>query len=67
MAAFLDPGAWGREFTSADLIVAFIDGGYEQGPRPAWAAVPEPSGIGMMTIALTLATVSSRRRRGRRF
>ncbi len=62
-------GDWNGDgdFTSGNLVAAFQEGGYEKGRRPALAAVPEPSGIGMMTIALTLAAVSSSRRRGRRF
>ena len=55
------------DFTSSDLVIAFGDGGYEQGPRPRLVAVPEPTGIDIMTIALALAAVSSTRRNGRPF
>lgn len=51
------------DFTTSDLVAAFNDGGYQLSA----AAVPEPNGIGMMTIALALTAVSSSRRRGRRF
>ena len=53
------------DFTSGDLVAAFKDGGYEQGPRIAANAVPEPSGFGMMTMALAVAAVATTRRRGR--
>lgn len=38
-------GDWdgNADFTSADLILALADGGYEAGPRRA--AVPEPSAV----------------------
>ena len=38
-------GDWNGDgdFSSSDLVVAFADGGYEIGPRPAAAAVPEPT------------------------
>ena len=29
------------EFDSSDFVVAFADGGYEKGPKPAATAVPE--------------------------
>jgi hypothetical protein len=32
------------DFKTNDLVSAFQDGGYEKGPRPAVAVVPEPSG-----------------------
>ena len=62
-------GDWNGDgdFTSGDVVLAFQDGGFEQGPRPELAAVPEPHGIGMLTIALALAAVSSTRWSGRRF
>ena len=37
------------EFSSADFVVAFASGGYEKGPRPA--AVPEPSALGLISLA----------------
>ena len=62
-------GDWNGDgdLTSSDIMLAFQDGGYEQGPRPALATVPEPNGIGMMTIALVLAAVSSSRWSRQRF
>ena len=50
-------GDWNgdSEFDSSDLVKAFADGGYEQGPvaaRVQIAAVPEPSGIAFMLMAL---------------
>jgi hypothetical protein len=50
-----DFDASGR-FDSADLIAALADGGYEQGPRAAVSAVPEPASfvilvVGMIVIA----------------
>lgn len=48
-----ESGDWNGdgEFSSADLVLAFQDGGYEQGNRPAVAAVPEPSAIGLIFVA----------------
>ena len=59
-------GDWNGDmlFDSGDLVLAFEDGGYEQGPLVP-KAVPEPTGIGVMTISLALLTVSTRRRRRR--
>lgn len=36
---------------SGDLVSALADGGYEAGPRAAVAAVPEPSGLALFTLA----------------
>ena len=49
-------GDWNgdAEFDSGDLVLAFQDGGFEQGPREALATVPEPSGLGLLTIVLVL-------------
>jgi hypothetical protein len=45
-----------HEFASSDFVAAFTDGGYEKGPRPAVAAVPEPSCLLLILIgSLTLA------------
>ena len=62
-----DTGDWdgNGDFESSDLIVAFQDGGYHQGTRNASAVVPEPNGFGTMVI--TLAIISSTRRRAQRF
>lgn len=47
-------GDWDGDmrFTSSDFVAAFGDGGYEAGPRPAVAAVPEPSTAGLALIAI---------------
>lgn len=51
---------------SGDLVVAFIQGGYEQGPRwvdpPAAQTVPEPASVALFLIGL-MATAGLRRRR----
>lgn len=46
-------GDWNgdTEFSSADLVTAFQVGSYEQGPLTAVAAVPEPSGLAMLSFA----------------
>ena len=51
-----------RRFNSTDLIAAFQDGGYEQGPRPV-AAVPEPGSTLILLAGLTGIGVVSRTRR----
>jgi hypothetical protein len=45
-------GDWNADgdFTSSDLVFAFQDGGYEQGPRAA--VVPEFGGLGVAAVAL---------------
>ena len=48
-------------FESGDLVAALADGGYEAGPRPAVAAVPEPSSC--ILLALGMLLVLKRRRR----
>jgi hypothetical protein len=42
--------------SSSDLIEALAGGGYEVGPRPATAAVPEPSGLLLLLVACALLT-----------
>ena len=37
-------------FSSGDFVVAFTDGGYELGPLPASASVPEPTSLGMIFV-----------------
>jgi uncharacterized protein YjbI with pentapeptide repeats len=56
-------GDWNAdgEFNSGDLIVALADGGYEQGPRPPTAAIPEPSGLLLITGLLPLAWMRAKR------
>jgi hypothetical protein len=55
-------GDWNGDgdFNSGDFVAAFTEGGYEKGPKPATAAVPEPSGIAMLLFGLLLV---ARRRR----
>jgi hypothetical protein len=57
-------GDWNADgdFTSADLVVALADGGFGQGPRVAAAAVPEPSGIGLLTVAFIAIPACLRKR-----
>ena len=40
------------EFNSADLVIAFADGGYEQGPRAVVSAVPESAGAQLLSMGL---------------
>ncbi|MEZ6119986.1 MAG: hypothetical protein R3C28_25910 [Pirellulaceae bacterium] len=40
------------EFDSADLVLAFQDGGYELGPREAVRSVPEPNGFVLPSVCL---------------
>ena len=57
-------GDWNGDgdFDTGDLVFAFQDGGFEQGPRGAQAvAVPEPA-TGIGTIVL-LGLVAMKRRR----
>ncbi len=55
-------GDWDADgdFTSSDLVAAFTVDGYEQGPLVAVIAVPEPSGVGMASIAILLVAVVHR-------
>ena len=41
-----------QRFDTADLIAAFQDNGFEQGPRTVVNAVPEPSGMLLLTLGL---------------
>ncbi len=58
-------GDWDADgdFTSSDLVEALAGGAYEQGPRAAVSAVPEPSGMAIMTIAILALASASRSRR----
>jgi hypothetical protein len=51
------------DFESGDFVMAFQAGGYEKGPRAAVAAVPEPSSLGTILIAIgALASFRGRRK-----
>jgi hypothetical protein len=49
-------------FDSSDLVIAFVDGGHEQGERQRAVAVPEPSGWPLLVMGL-LPWLSNRRSR----
>jgi hypothetical protein len=56
----------GNGFTdSSDLVAALADGGYEQGPRPATSAVPEPGGTLLLSLGLFAFNARRRRNTGR--
>jgi hypothetical protein len=62
-AASWDQGDWNGDarFTSSDFVEAFQDGGYEQGPRPSIAAVPEPTGAWLASLAtMAIAVIRAR-------
>ena len=61
-------GAATARFDSADFVTAFVDGGYEQGPRTDVAAVPEPGGVLLLFLGLVgmmRRTTTARNRVGR--
>ncbi|MCA9168599.1 MAG: hypothetical protein KDB23_13080 [Planctomycetales bacterium] len=41
-----------REFTTTDFVLAMQGGGYNAGPRQLAAAVPEPSGLSLLSLAV---------------
>ena len=49
-------GDWNAdaELDSTDLVVAFQKGGYEQGPRAAVRAVPEPSTAALVAVGVLI-------------
>ncbi|MDG2380097.1 MAG: hypothetical protein P8N76_00345 [Pirellulaceae bacterium] len=51
-------GDW--DFTSGDLVAAFRDGGYEQGPLTGVNGVPEPRSLSLVAVCLVLMTLVSR-------
>ncbi len=55
-------GDWNADgdFDSGDFIVAFQGGGFEKGPRPAAAVVPEPSTLLVPLLSLLAITVRRR-------
>ena len=62
LATLWHQGDWNSDgrFTSHDLILALADGGYEQGPRDAVSAVPEPSAALLFLASVTLFMRSRR-------
>jgi uncharacterized protein YjbI with pentapeptide repeats len=58
-------GDWNadHEFTTADLVVALADGGYERGPRAAVASVPEPATLATLLVGVIAVLSASRTRR----
>lgn len=50
------------DFGSEDFVVAFGDGGFEQGARTATAAVPEPNGHLLAIVAMMIVFAIRRRR-----
>ena len=55
-------GDWNGDgvFDSADFVIAFQDGGYEQGPRADAVAVPEPSAGLMLLLGIPIWLLSRR-------
>ena len=49
-------------FNTGDLVFALADGGYEQGPVAAVAAVPEPTSLVLTLIGLIGLYAAWRRR-----
>jgi hypothetical protein len=49
-----EEGDWNADlrFTSGDLVSVFTSGGYELGPKPAVAAVPEPAGPALLLVGI---------------
>ncbi|MCA9216573.1 MAG: PEP-CTERM sorting domain-containing protein [Planctomycetales bacterium] len=56
-------GDWNGDgqFNSTDFVVAFSSNAYEKGPRPAAAAVPEPSSIVLIVLAIGGLALGRRR------
>lgn len=63
MNSWWSDGDWDGDgdFTSGDLVVAFQAGAYEKGPRPAVAAVPEPTGLGTVLAGVITFLAAWRR------
>ena len=55
-------GDWNADgvFNSSDMVMAFIDGGYEQGPRTNAVAVPEPGGWVLLVLGIAFLAAPSR-------
>ena len=64
-AALWSDGDWNGDgsFDAEDLMDAMADGGYEQGPRVAASAVPEPCGALLLTLGMLVADFRCRRQR----
>jgi hypothetical protein len=62
-AATWSEGDWNADqvFDSGDFVVAFVDGGYERGPRPAVSSVPEPSGLAVLLLGCVGLRLGARR------
>ncbi|MCA9170144.1 MAG: PEP-CTERM sorting domain-containing protein, partial [Planctomycetales bacterium] len=59
-------GDWNSdgEFTTSDMVIAFQDGGYEQGPRSSVSSVPEPTTfLGFVIGGMLSLFARSRRKR----
>ena len=58
-------GDWNAdgEFDTGDLVSAFQDGGFEKGQRTSIVAVPEPTGLVLISFTFLGACLSSYRRR----
>ena len=54
-------GDWNADadFTTDDLVLAFQDGGYEQGLQASVSAVPEPSMTLLVALAATFESVAN--------
>ena len=55
-------GDWNGDgiFDSSDMVTAFVDGGYEKGPRMDAEAVPEPGGWLLLVLGMLLTTAKCR-------
>ena len=62
--ALWSEGDWDADerFGSGDFVVAFQNGGYEMGIKPSVVAVPEPSGLMMLLLGLSVMIRRQRRR-----
>jgi hypothetical protein len=58
-----EEGDWNGDgdFTSRDFVAAFIGAGFEKGPRPIAAAVPEPACAVLIGSALGILLMSQGR------